>query len=222
MGVKEKKTQIIPAILEKRFLSIKKRIEQVQSFAEYVQIDVADGEFVKNKTFLDVSRLQLIRSNLSIELHLMVNDPKTFILPILSNIKIDRIIIQIESFKNNILNLLEVINLLRRSKKEVGLALNPATSVYKILSWIELVDEILFLSVQPGRQGNKFQHKVLKKMTFLQKHDKDVIIGIDGGITDHTIRLCKNAGATRFYVGSYIFATQNPSAQFQTLKHIIE
>ena len=76
----EAKINIIPAILEKHFSDIKKRIRLVETLSRHAQIDVADGKFVSGKTFLDLKKFQTLKTKLNFEIHLMVENPKKFFL----------------------------------------------------------------------------------------------------------------------------------------------
>lgn len=207
---------IIPAILEKSFLALEKKIKIIAKFSPLLQIDVCDGKFVSNRTFLNLERLKEIRAKIRLEVHLMVENPKKFLLPLLKNKKIFRIIIHRESFQREI-DLLETISQIHRAKKEVFLALNPDTPIKTILSWVHEVDGVLFLTVYPGFQGSSFQKKVLKKICALRQKNKDVIIAVDGGINTDTLKLAKNSGANLFTVGSFILKSNDPKKTYQTL-----
>ncbi len=207
---------IIPAILEKRFSSIEKCVREIEKFCKWAQIDVADGKFVSNKTFLDIKRLKEIKTSLHFEIHLMVQNPKQFFPALFQNKKIVRVIVHRESFAREV-DLLEAISIIHQAKKEIFLALSPNTSLKSILPWISTVDGILFLTVYPGFQGSLFQKKVLKKIRVLRQKNKDVIIAVDGGITDKTIQFAKRAGANLFGVGSFIIKNDNPKKAYQIL-----
>ncbi len=207
---------IIPALLEKNFSDLKKQIKIIEKFSRFAQIDVADGKFVLSKTFLDLKKLQILKTKLKFEIHLMAENPKKFFPALLKNKKIYRIIIHRESFSREV-DLLEAISLIHFAKKEVFLAENPDTPLKSILPWLQQVDGILFLAVYPGFQGRPFQKKVLKKISALRQKNKSVIIAVDGGLTDKTIPLARRAGANIFGVGSFIVKNDNPKKAYQIL-----
>lgn len=218
MGTKKKtQLEIIPAILEKRLAGIQSQLGRVSSLAKWAQIDVGDGKFVPERTFLGLRRLSELRTGLSLDVHLMVSDPKKHILALAKAKKVRRITVHVESFPRH-LDLLEAISLIREGGREVALALNPGTALAKALPWTGLVNEVLFLTVNPGRQGNPFRKAVLAKAKALRQGRNDVIIALDGGIAAKNIRACRLAGATRFCVGSFLLKDGDPRAKLRELR----
>lgn len=218
---KKLKNPIIPAVLEPNLLQIKKRIKQVENIADRVQIDVADGKFVKNKTFLDLWQLVSIKTLVGFDIHLMVKNPLLFIDSLIVQKKVQRIIIHIELFKKES-EFFSVVQKVTSSKKQLGIAINPDTPVVKLRDFLGSVDYILFLTVYPGWQGRRFENKVLKKIQHFRKKYKYGIIGVDGGINDRNILLCKKAGADEFCVGSFLFQDENIIERFKMLQKLIK
>jgi ribulose-phosphate 3-epimerase len=105
---------------------------------------------------------------------------------------------------------------------EVGLAVNPDTTVSAILPLAGEVDSVLFLSVHPGFYGSRFIPEVLDKMVEFRSARPGVEIGIDGGIKESNIAQVARAGADVIYVGSAIFRQPQPGESFRHLQALIQ
>ncbi|MBI4993346.1 hypothetical protein HZC33_00055 [Candidatus Wolfebacteria bacterium] len=200
---------IIPAINCKNFKCVEEKISQSAKFSQWAQIDIADGKFTKHKTWNNPKKFSIP----NIEIHLMVKNP-------LKEIKkwtktgAKRIILHIETLKNYKIGKLE--------NCEIGLAINPQTPIKKIIPFLEnnRIKLVQILAVNPGKSGQKFQNKILKKIKFLKKNYPKIKIEIDGGINLKTAKLCKKAGADILVVGSCIWESENPKKAHQELARI--
>lgn len=179
--------------------------------ANYIHLDIMDGNFVIQKT-PEFNYLQDSKKRLQV--HLMVSKPKEYIdkydLP-----NVDTIIIQAE-LKEDIKQYLEYI---KKSGKRVGLALNPETPLEVLNPYIDMLDDILILTVHPGLGGQKMIKVVTAKINELVKirNEKSLnfLITVDGGVNDKTISLVRNADI--FVVGSFICTSDDFDAQIQKL-----
>jgi len=185
---------IIPAIIAKSQKEFDERFEKV-SFAPVIHLDIMDGKFVKSKSL----NFSLILPRKKYQLHMMVKNPKDYIKWI-SNYA-TTIIFHIESCKNEA-EICEFIELIKKKKKKVGIAINPKTSVNKVKPFLKSLDLVLIMTVNPGKYGAKFLSSTLKKIGELRKHSKKIRIGVDGGINNKTIRKAKSADF--FISGSYV------------------
>jgi ribulose-phosphate 3-epimerase len=143
--------------------------------------------------------------NVLYEAHLMVKDPLAWIkknedfMP-----NIDTIIVQSE-----IASLDTTLKELAKTKKKMGLALNPETSLASVKKYLSKIDKLLIMTVHPGQYGASFLPEMLDKITEARKAAPNLDIEVDGGISPDTIELCKDAGANQFVVGSYLQNASN-------------
>lgn len=199
-------------------LSTKNRIKSVEQLNEtttdYIHIDVMDNKFVPNYQFPlnEVKKLAKI-SNKLFDVHLMVEEPEKYIKEL--NIKnVDSITIHIE-ISQNIDNL---IRLIRSYGIEVGIAIKPNTNLNRLNKYLEKVDKILIMSVEPGFGGQKFIDNTVNRITEIRNKKADILIEVDGGINDETIDKIKYISDIAV-VGSYITNNENYQEAINKLKN---
>jgi ribulose-phosphate 3-epimerase len=196
---------IIPAVLERNPSELRKKVKIAESLSNRIQIDVADGKFVKNKT-VGISELKRIKSKSKIEFHLMVQKPAKYIETLSKNADIIAVHCEIPNFEGFM------------KGKVKAVAINPTTTVKKLLPVIKQIKKVIVLTVAPGWQGRKFYPPALKKIKQIRKMNKKIIIQVDGGINEKTIRLAEKAGADEFVVGSAIVKSKNPRKMYELLR----
>ncbi len=198
----DKKIIIAPSLLAADFSKLKEEIIEVEKLgAEYLHLDVMDGNFVPNISFGTpvISSLRK-HSNLVFDVHLMVNEPD-YLIKDFAEFS-DIITIHAEATKH----LNRTIQLIKSFGKKVGVALNPSTSLDVIKYDLDNIDMILIMTVNPGFGGQKFIPEMIQKIKDLRKINKNIDIEVDGGINDKTAKLVKEAGANVLVAGSYIFS----------------
>lgn len=196
---------IIPAILTSNFEEFKKQVARVSPFFSLAQIDVMDGEFVPNKSFEEIDQINEIPNLPDLELHFMVKHPLEE-LKKWENVKnIRKIIFQIESADDP----LQVLNAVNGRCAQAGIAINPETPLTAIEPFLERANEILFMTVHPGRQGAEFLPEVGKKIRDLSARPNRPLIAVDGGISAKNIAEVESWGADIFCVGSAITMSDN-------------
>ncbi len=226
---------IIPAINCPDFNCVKEMLQKAAEFLpedSWVQLDIADGKFAPHKTWNNPKDLIKLKTNL--EVHLMVEKPEA-VIDDWTKTGAKRIIIHLESINSagsiNRSKIFEdILDKCRNSNVELGLAINPETSVENLIPYISMnqseirinqrVKFVQILAVDPGASGQKFQLRVLDKIKFLKKNYPSVIIEIDGGMNLETAKLCKEAGANILVAGSYIWDNANPQRAFKELRAI--
>jgi len=193
--------QIIPAILEKDFSQVRKKIELCQGVFDLVQIDICDGVLVRNITWQNAKDLEKLSMSVDLEIHLMVSDPIE-VIPQWSHKLVKRIIFHIEAESNPF----DTLALIKKIKKEAGIAINPSTPLAKLEGFVpELCSEVLFLGVEPGSQGQGFQVSVLGKIKQFRKSFPGIKIGVDGGVNLLVAPQLIEAGIDYLVVGSYFW-----------------
>ncbi len=182
---------------------IVEKIKKLTCFdVDYLHIDIMDGHFVLDKTW-NVSNIETIFKNNSklLDIHLMVEDVKKYINDF-SKLNPEYITFHYE-VTNNPMN---EINLIKQKNIKVGISIKPDTDVKKLLPYLEYVDLVLIMSVEPGKGGQKFLDSSIEKIDYLYKIRKKCnykyVIEVDGGVNIETIDKCKKCDIV--VVGSYI------------------
>lgn len=184
--------------------------------AEYIHVDVMDGEFVPNKSFIynDVKEI-LKKTNKKLDIHLMVGNPLEYILEY-KNLNPEIITIHSEINKN----IDDYIDLIKSYNIKVGLSIKPKTSIETIEKYLNRIDNILIMSVEPGKGGQKFMDSILYKIDILEKlraeNNYNYKISIDGGINEDTIVKVKKVD---FVIsGSYICMSNDYQSKINELR----
>jgi len=201
--------EIIPGILEKDWSEIEKRLEAVKSFAKIIHIDVIDGKFTTNTSFLDPKPFAKYSKDLNFEVHLMVDEPINY-LQSFADAGFKRFIGQIEKMSSQ-----EDFIVKGEELGEVSLALDVDTSLDQIKINYEDLDSVLIMSVKAGLSGQTFLPNILTKVTKI-KDLFPIPVEIDGGVNNTTIIQAKAAGADRFVTTSFLF-TGDPAVNHQQL-----
>lgn len=211
--------KIAPSILAAdyaNFASELKRIEETS--AEYVHIDIMDGQFVPNITFgADVVASMRKHSKLIFDCHLMVVNPERFV-DAFTQAGADIMTIHAEST----LHVHGALQKIKKAGMKAGVVINPGTPVSAIEPVLSLVDQVLIMTVNPGFGGQAFIPEMLEKVEKVAKiRDEkgyDFDIEVDGGVDNKTIKACYQAGANVFVAGSYLFKATDLAAQVETLR----
>ena len=211
--------KIAPSILAAdyaNFASELKRIEETS--AEYVHIDIMDGQFVPNISFgADVVASMRKHSKLVFDCHLMVVNPERYV-DAFAQAGADIMTIHAEST----LHIHGALQKIKAAGMKAGVVINPGTPVSAIESVLSLVDQVLIMTVNPGLVDKPSFLKRLKKVAKVaQLRDEkgyDFDIEVDGGVDNKTIKACYDAGANVFVAGSYLFKASDLAAQVETLR----
>jgi len=212
--------EIIPGILEKEWSEIEKKIDAVRSFAKTIHIDIIDGKFAPNTTFLDPEPFKKYTHSpssgqaLFFEAHLMVEDPIEYLKPF-SDAGFRRFLGHVEKMSDQVEFVAQ-----GQLLGEVGLAIDLKTPLSDIKVPFEDLDSILLMDIAAGFSGQQFDPSVLDKIKELA--GKTFIpIGVDGGVNDVTLPQIKNAGATRAVATHFIFSSQDSVAQYKKLTEVV-
>lgn len=206
--------KIIPAVIAKNQDELEERINKVADFIDIIQLDFMDGKFVPNNS-IDFD-FKLPKTNCIFEAHLMIENPEKWIEK--HFMKVDTILVHFESLKDPA----EIINLIKSKNKKAGFVLNPETSLEKIEKYLESLNQVLIMTVNPGFYGSPFLPEMVDKISMLRKMKTDLDIEVDGGITPETIELVDKAGANMFVSGSYIVKSENIKESVNNLKRLVD
>jgi len=209
--------EIIPTILKKDFKQVKQGIEKVQDYVNWIQLDIMDGIFVDNETWNNPNDLKGFDKKTKLEAHLMINEPGKVINDWLE--VVDRVIVHFESrISSREFGIKKLIKKVHEKGKEIGLAINPETDIAVVTPFLNELDLVLIMTVQPGWGGQEFKQWILKKIKALRKIWKNGNIQVDGGIDKKNIKKIKKAGANLICSGSYIFNNKDIKKAIKSLK----
>ena len=202
--------KISPSILSCNFSKLGEEIESLEKAgADLIHIDVMDGHFVPNIT-IGPEVIKKIRplTKVPFDVHLMISPVDNFIEDF-ANAGSDIITIHPEATKD----LKKSIELIKKFNKKVGISLNPNSEISLVEPYLNDIDLILVMSVNPGFAGQKFKPEVLKKLEKIKKiivsKNLKIDLEIDGGINFQNSIDAKNAGANILVSGSTIFNENN-------------
>lgn len=207
----KKEKIIIPAIIAKNQNELDERLSKVLEFADLIQLDIMDNKFVPNSSlFFDFT---LPKTSSRFEAHLMIDDPAEWIED--NWRKVDTILIHYESCKN----LDSIVKKVKQHRKQIGFVVNPETPIKVLGSYLDVIDQVLIMTVNPGFYGSPFLSEVLEKISALREMKPNLNIEVDGGITPATIGFVDKAGANMFVSGSYIVKSQNVMEAIDNLRN---
>lgn len=206
--------EVIPAILEKEFSEIEKKIRLVEDLVSWVQIDVADGELVPNTTFSDPSTFESLKTSLNLELHLMVKDPLRFV-ERFAAVGFKRFYAHVEGDYID-----EYIAKCYQLGVEVGLAIDGPTLFSKLHPYLDNIDCVLVMAIEAGFSGRPFREDTTTKIKKIREIDFEIPIAVDGAMNEENARKVVEAGATRINSNSYIFDAPDVKLAIEKLKSI--
>ncbi|OQO69036.1 ribulose-phosphate 3-epimerase [Enterococcus villorum] len=214
--------KIAPSILSADFANLQKDIELVEKGgADYIHVDVMDGQFVPNITF-GPNIVQAIRpiTKLPLDVHLMIVDPENYI-PAFAKAGADIITVHVEATPH----IHRALQMMKDLGVKAGVVINPGTPVSMIKPVLSMVDQILVMTVNPGFGGQSFINETVEKIVELadlrEQNDWHYLIEVDGGIVPETAKICQEAGADIFVAGSYVYGSENPVEQITKLKEAL-
>jgi ribulose-phosphate 3-epimerase len=205
-----KKIKISPSILSADFNELGNEIKRLEEGgADMIHVDVMDGHFVPNLT-IGPPVIKALKKNSSMifDVHLMISPVHKYI-EAYSDAGADIITIHPEATEDLLTSILKIKEL----NKKVGVSLNPETELKVILEFLDKIDLVLIMSVNPGFGGQKFMPEVLNKIKELKKIKEEkgfnFDIEIDGGINFENSKMAINAGADILVSGTTIFKSNN-------------
>lgn len=212
--------KVAPSVLSANFAELKRDLDEIKKCgADWIHYDVMDGHFVPNISFgysilKDVSKV----TDLYLDVHLMISEPMKYVDEFI-NANASLITFHIESMENEE-KTRELIQYIHDKGVDVGISIKPATPVKEIEKYLNDIDLVLVMSVEPGFGGQSFQEKAIDKIKELSQLKKQYqfLIEVDGGINASTGALCKNAGVDVLVAGSYVFGAENRQVAIESLK----
>lgn len=208
--------EVIPGILETEWSEIERKLEILKPFAKSVHIDIIDGKFADNKTFLDPEPFKKYRNDFLLELHMMVENPLEYLKPWADA--------GFERFLGHIEKMPDPVEFIAQGQLlgAVGLAIDGPTDI-ALLKDIQLnnLDTLLLMTITAGHSGQPFQEDLLEKVKKIHHMAPYLPIEVDGGITDTTIITAQMAGAARFVSTSHLFKSEDIQKEYELLNKLV-
>jgi ribulose-phosphate 3-epimerase len=184
--------------------------------ADWLHMDIMDGHFVPNLTFgpAVIASLRQALPNAYIDCHLMVTDPDKWVEP-LRKAGASNVTFHLES---NVSDPKALIQTIRAAGMNVGIVIKPATDVSVLYEYLDLIDLVLIMTVEPGFSGQSFMPDMMAKVKALREKRPNLNIQVDGGMSPATIDVAAASGANVIVAASAIFGSDDRQAVMAALR----
>ncbi len=212
--------RITPSILNADFSQLNEEILKVSSVSDLIHLDIMDNKFVPNFTF-DFDRAAEIINDcpIPVDSHLMVVEPEKAA-PAFAEMGSASVTFHFEAAQKP----RQIIREVKAKGARAGVALKPGTSFFDIEEYLDEIDMVLVMTVEPGFGGQSFMSEMLEKVKetrkALGKNERGIWLQVDGGISPDTIESAALAGADTFVAGSAVYKSDNPAEMVKLLRRL--
>ena len=216
------KKLISPSILSVEKDKIPQAIKEMENNgARWIHFDVMDGKFVPSTTFtLEETRALLKQTRVTKDVHIMVANPKS-VVKLYCDAGANYLTFHYEACKD-VIEVSSVIDMIHSYGVKAGLSIKPNTDIEAVIPFLNKIDLVLVMSVEPGKGGQAFIPSALKKIKklrkWIDKRNLNCLIEVDGGINGETGKLCREAGVDILVAGSYLYGHDDIKERFELLK----
>lgn len=207
---------ISPSILSADFANLERDIKRVEDAgADWIHVDVMDGHFVPNIT-IGVPVVKSIKkvTKLPLDVHLMIENPEKYIEPF-AKAGADILTFHYEAVND----VPSIVDMIKSFGIKAGMSIKPKTFPDEVLKYLEILDLLLVMTVEPGFGGQSFMENCAEKIPVIKRHaPENLIIQVDGGINAQTAKICTNYGANSLVAGNYIYKSDNIISAVQSLR----
>ena len=210
---------ISPSILSADFTELGRDVKAVEDAgADWIHVDVMDGHFVTNisigvpvvKSLKRVARVPL-------DVHLMIENPEKYV-GAFAKAGADIITFHYEAASDKVES---VISLIRSFNLKVGISIKPKTNQEVLYPYLDKIDMVLVMTVEPGFGGQEFMGYCAQKIPYIRgKAPENLIVQVDGGINEKTANICKSLGANSLVAGSYIYGSADKISAIKSLRYV--
>ncbi|MFH1171392.1 MAG: hypothetical protein V1778_02550 [bacterium] len=201
--------EILPAILTNEYQVLERQVRAAERFAPALHIDIADGQFVSSLS-VTLADVRMVAPTIPFELHLMIQRPEDAILDGIATgarrILIHRTATEVSE---------DCFSLIHRGGCEAGLAVSPGTLSADITRYLTFIDQVTFLSEEPGFQGGMLVPGVLQDARQFHEEHPEVLLEVDGGMRMSNLGNIVATGAQRFVIGSAIWRVTDPADAYR-------